>query len=257
MASTKTLEQRVDTLESVLGQFIVHTDTSLNRLSRSLEEFKEEMRSFKDEMKGFKDEMLEFKEEMRSFKDEMKDFKNEMLEFKDRVSVFMSGVEAFKDEMKNFKDEMRLFKTDTNKKWGELANKMGTMVEDLIDPAFVPLIKRCFKEDVIDKAIRIRRRRSGEEGEFDLVAATETKVFVVEVKSTVTVKSIEQFVVETLPRFRKFFPEYESKPLYPVLAALRIEPSVVEICTRNRVYAMAYREWDYMDILNLMEIGAQ
>ncbi len=38
-----------------------------------------------------------------------------------------------------------------------------------------------------------------------------------------TLQSIVQFVTETLPRFRKFFPAYESRPLYPVLAALHIE----------------------------------
>ncbi|MDI6802142.1 MAG: hypothetical protein QMD01_08875 [Thermodesulfovibrionales bacterium] len=38
------VEERVDTLESILGQFIVHTDVSLRRLET-------EMRAFKDEMK--------------------------------------------------------------------------------------------------------------------------------------------------------------------------------------------------------------
>ncbi|HEC32648.1 MAG TPA: hypothetical protein ENI63_00115, partial [Candidatus Kaiserbacteria bacterium] len=101
-----TVEERVDTLESLLGQFIVHTDTALRRLER-------EMREFKDEMREFKNEMGEFKDEMGEFKDEMREFKDEMGEFKDRTEKMLSA---------------------QNKRWGEIANKMGTVVEDIVAP---------------------------------------------------------------------------------------------------------------------------
>ncbi len=52
-----TVEERLDTLEAILGRYIVHTDTSLNRLTRGLEEFKDEMKAFKSEMLEFKDEI--------------------------------------------------------------------------------------------------------------------------------------------------------------------------------------------------------
>jgi hypothetical protein len=35
-----TVEQRVDTLESILGQFIVHTDVALRKLENEMKEFK-------------------------------------------------------------------------------------------------------------------------------------------------------------------------------------------------------------------------
>ncbi len=35
-----TLRERVDTLESVLGQFIVHTDVALRRLEKEMRAFK-------------------------------------------------------------------------------------------------------------------------------------------------------------------------------------------------------------------------
>ena len=38
-----TVEERIDTLESILGQFIVHTDTALRRLEREMKAFKDEM----------------------------------------------------------------------------------------------------------------------------------------------------------------------------------------------------------------------
>ena len=44
------VNERVGTLEVVLGEFIVQTNRSLNRLEREMREFKDEMRGFKDEM---------------------------------------------------------------------------------------------------------------------------------------------------------------------------------------------------------------
>jgi chromosome segregation ATPase len=82
------VEERVDTLESVLKDFIAHTDRLESQMDR-LEE-----------------DTIEFKKEMREFK----------------------------DEMREFKDEMSNFKRESNKQWGALANKMGTIDEDLIAP---------------------------------------------------------------------------------------------------------------------------
>lgn len=45
------VNERVGTLEVVLGEFIVQTNRSLNRLEREMREFKDEMRKFKDEMR--------------------------------------------------------------------------------------------------------------------------------------------------------------------------------------------------------------
>jgi hypothetical protein len=51
------IEERVDTLENLLGQFIVHTNLILSRLERDTREFKDEMREFKNEMREFKNEV--------------------------------------------------------------------------------------------------------------------------------------------------------------------------------------------------------
>ena len=51
------LSERVDSLESLLGQFIVHTDTALRRLEREMRDFKDEMKDFKDEEKQQRREM--------------------------------------------------------------------------------------------------------------------------------------------------------------------------------------------------------
>lgn len=45
------IKERVSTLEVVLGEFIVQSNKSLNRLENEMKEFKDEMKEFKDEMR--------------------------------------------------------------------------------------------------------------------------------------------------------------------------------------------------------------
>ena len=236
-----------------------------------MKDFKDEMLSFKDEMKGFKDEMLAFKDEMKdfkdemlAFKDEMKGFKDEMLSFKDEMKEFKDEMKAFKDEMKEFKDEMQAFKDELrdenrrmNKRWGEISNKLGTLVEDIVAPAIDPMIEKYFGMEPIQTSIRVRRRKGNLKAEFDAVAICENCVFLFEVKSTPRKDYIKEFLELQIPRFRQLYPEYASKKLYPVFASLRIEQPEVDFCTENGIYAMAYREWDYMDLLNYEELEPQ
>jgi len=51
---------------------------------------------------------------------------------------------SFKDEMRVFRDEMRVDRRESNKQWGALSNKLGTIVEDLIAPAVRPAVKTYF-----------------------------------------------------------------------------------------------------------------
>lgn len=193
------IEERVDRLETILGEFIVSTSSSLNRLSK-----------------------------------EMREFKNEMCEFK---------------------NEVRQDRKAMNKQWGELANKMGTLTEDIVVPAVRPAIKRYFNQELSDFMVKRKRKikASGLEGEFDVIAVSDDKVFVVEVKSSPDENYLNEFV-KKMDRFVTLFPEYADKQLIPVFAGLRFEPDMTELASSKNVYVLAYREWDYMDILNFDKV---
>ncbi len=118
------------------------------------------------------DEMLEFKNEMKEFKNEMKEFKNEM--------------STFKNEME--KEVKRM-----NKQWGELANKMGTVVEDIVAPAISPVVKKYFNCDPEEIAIRVKRKKNGLKDEFDAICVCKNRVFLFEVKSTPRPEYIFEF----------------------------------------------------------------
>ena len=227
MQGNAVLEDRVSTLEVVLEEFIVHTQTALGKLSREMIFFKNEMRDFKDEMRDFKDEM----------KDEMKDFK---------------------DEMKNFKDESRRDHKQINREWGNLARKMGTIVEDIIAPAVRPAVRKYFGEDVVYFVVNARKmvKSLNLTGEFDVVAVGEKRVFLVESKNTPKEQYLDDFL-DNVGKFRKLFPEYADMPIVPIFGSLRFEDRFIPMATCRGIYLLAYREWDYMDILNFDEISQQ
>ncbi len=244
------LERRVDRLEEAMMELVYQsrkTEMKIASLAQEMKEFKDEMKEFKDEMKEFKDEMKEFKDEMKEFKDEMKEFKDEMKEFKDEMRKFKE--EAEKDRKQATRE--------WNKKWGELANKLGTIVEDIISPAIGPVIRKYFHCEPEQIAIRIKKRKKDLRDEFDAVAICEDKVFLFEVKATPRPEYVFEFIKEKVDRFKKLFPELLDKRLYLIFASIRLEKDIINLLTKHKIFGMAYREWEYMDILNFDEVVKQ
>jgi len=86
------------------------------------------------------------------------------------------------------------------------------------------------------------------------VAVCEDKVFLLEVKSTPREKHIEEFK-EKAKRFLEYFPEFAGKKLILIMASLSFNEGFVKQLSKANIYAMAYREWEYMDILNFEEVN--
>ncbi|MEM9885927.1 MAG: hypothetical protein AAF849_08550 [Bacteroidota bacterium] len=276
------IKERVINLERTLDQFIVSMNRMLYETNKAIQDLKEEMRDFKEEMREFKEEsrksrersekeMREFKEESRKSRErsekEMHEFKEEsrksrersekeMREFKEesRKSRERSEKEMrdFKQEMRNFKEEIRTENRRYNKEMGELSNKFGTLTEDLVIPAIRPLIKRYFGEELLDISPRRNKKIKALDlqGEFDVIGVSEDKVYLVEVKYYPSKSKVKTFREETIPRFKKLFPEYKDHLLVPIFGGLYLEQKVVDYATSLDIFALAYREWDYMDILN-------
>lgn len=175
------------------------------------------------------------------------------------LHIFSREMKDFKDEMKEFKDEMRQDRKDMNKKWGDLANKMGTLVEDIMAPAIRPAIRKYFGEEIPSMAIHFERYNKSKKikGEFDIVAVSDTTVYLVETKSSPNKEKLLEFKSSLVPRFRELFPEYNELPLVMIFSALRFDDALVELGTQEGIYMLAYREWEYMDILNFEAVQAQ
>ncbi len=178
-------------------------------------------------------ELARLSQEMRDFKEEMRHFKEEML---------------------NFKEEMRLDRKALNQRWGELANKMGTLVEDIFVPG-LPEIARCYFGCVEFEDFSVRRYRKlpgdpARRREFDILAVCKEKVILVEVKSAPRDVLAEQFAAFVRSgEFFEFFPEYQSKLLIPVFAAFYLPQELVDRLTSLKIYALSMGD-EHLELRN-------
>ncbi len=261
MQTIEKIEERVDRLEDVLGRFITHTDIALNRLERELERemgiFREEMRKDREERQRDREEMEKDREERQRDREEVKKDREERQKDREEMKKDREEVEKFLEEMRKDREEMKKdreeMKKEFNKQWAALATKMGTIDEDLVAPAVRPVLGKFFNCEFNTRSIRDLRRINGEDFEVDVLAATDDKVFMIEVKSSPRSEYVAQ-ILSKAKKFKKFFPEYKDKELIPVYASIIFPENILKHATRKALYVMAYREWEYMDIINFEEV---
>ena len=214
-----TVAERVDHLDEALSAFITSVGIEFNKLYNSQMRTEAELRAFKEDTQAFKDEMREFKDEMQAFKDEM---------------------QAFKDEMRAFKEEGRQQNREMNRRWGELANKLGTLVEDLVAPSLPRIVQEMLGQEVMDLSVRRKRKRAdGRQQEYDALAVTLETVCLASVKSTLRSADIDHLLDEELSAFRTFFPEYQALPLVGLIASLAVDESVLRHAERQGLIVLA------------------
>ncbi len=108
-----------------------------------------------------------------------------------------------------------------SKEIGNLGGKWGRFVENMVAPA----CETIFADrgiPVHKVAQRVRGKINGKNLEIDVLVNNENHVLAVEVKSSLSVEDVKEFI-EDLEEFREFFPEYNNKQLYGAVAGIEIE----------------------------------
>ena len=209
------LEERVDRLEEVVAE-VWEAIGKLVSLQIASQE-----------------EVREFKEKVDRFIEGVEESKRDTQRFKEKVDRFIEGVEEFKAKVDRNIEEM-------NQKWGNLANKMGTLVEDIVAPGLPYAIKSTFGLEVEDIMERRRRRKKGDKSkrqEYDVIAVADGKVFVVEVKSSLSSSDIDE-AQKLFDEFFTFFPEFKDKQLVRVVSSLNVDESVVNYATKHGILVL-------------------
>jgi hypothetical protein len=144
-----------------------------------------------------------------------------------------------------------------NKRWGELANKLGTIVEDIVAPNMPRIAREYFgcteiEDFMIRRQVRNKKDRS-KRREFDVIVVTDDKVVINETKSNPRIDYIDSFIA-VLVEIEDYFPEYKGKTIIPVFASLYIGEDVVNYLTKHQIYAMAMRD-ETMTIVNFEKVS--
>jgi len=214
------VEQRGDRLEIVLDQFVTQTN-----------EMMAEMRA-------------EARESRRDI--------GQVRAYADRIQDNTDRMEAVVDEIRREGKEM-------NRKWAELAQRLGTIVEDIVAPNIPGIAREQFGcQTILDFMLRrtkVHPLEPGRSREFDVICVGENIVIWNETKATMRPEYVTDFV-EALPEFREYFPEYERLRLIPIFASLNLAPDIVRALTRRRIYAMTMGERT-MELVNFAEVSQQ
>jgi hypothetical protein len=134
-----------------------------------------------------------------------------------------------------------------NKQIGDLGGKWGRFVENMVAPACETLfLKKGIP--VHQVAQRLKRHLAEKTLEIDVLVTNEVHVLVVEVKSTLGVTDVKEFV-EDLSQFRLFFPEYAQKDLYGAVAGIEIEKGAAKFAYRQGLFVLA-QSGETVTILN-------
>ncbi|MBX3126422.1 MAG: hypothetical protein KF718_06880 [Polyangiaceae bacterium] len=228
--TTPVLESRTTALEAAMAELAVAQVTaarSLDRLSREMTDFKREMAQFKDEMAQFKDEM---------------------------ASSWERNDRARADDRRDWEVRLAEDRRDWNRRWGELSNRLGTMVEDLVAPS-LPRVAEPYLQlpegYPIETALRVKRRHPADPSrtrEVDALCSSPSTWIVCEARSRLTARHVSAFA-QGLAELREFFPEYRDRRLFGCLASLAVEPEVVTFAERGGLLVLAIGD-ELMDVLN-------
>jgi len=169
-----------------------------------------------------------------------------MIELAEQSKITQREVARLSIEMRAFKDEM-------NKRWGELANKMGTLAEDIFIPSFDIVLKRYFGVKPKRISSRMKLRNENREIELDIVGFTEDKAFIVEVRSSPDRQGYIEEFIEKLRVLPEFLPEIKSYEVVPIYAGLTMSESTIEHLTKNNIYALIVKG-DILEIANFDKV---
>ncbi|MBF0538691.1 MAG: hypothetical protein HQL03_10615, partial [Nitrospirae bacterium] len=172
------LESRVDRLEVAMAELI--------ELCRELKiEAAERARRQEESDRKYKEDKAE---------SDRKD-KEERVERDRRMA---ESDRKYKEEQaerhRQYEEDMRKLRRDFNQQMGHLANKMGTIVEDIIAPGSQPLIKQYFNCDPIAFSLRTKRINEAQNCEVDILIISNDKAFMIEVKSKPKEEDIDEIL---------------------------------------------------------------
>ena len=141
---------------------------------------------------------------------------------------------------------------ETDKAIKELASlftgQWGKLIEALVKPSAL----RLFRErgiQVTETHQRVERSCNGSRMEIDLLLTDDQEVVVIEVKTTLKVEDVRDFL-EDMRRFPSFFPRYSGLKIYGGVAGMQIEEGADRFAYRQGLFVLAGSGEGMIRILN-------
>ena len=142
---------------------------------------------------------------------------------------------------------------ELNKKWGELANRLGTVAEDIVAPNLPRIAREQFGCPAEPDDFMVRRwvrhkLDNSKRREFDVIVVYPDTVLINETKATPRLNYIDDFIA-VMEEIHGYFPEYQGKTIIPIFAGLFIPDNLLRYLTKHRIYALGMGT-ETMELLN-------
>jgi hypothetical protein len=180
----------------------------------------------------------------------------------DRMVERLGGiVERMEREGARGREAAARERREMNKRWGELANKMGTVVEDIVAPSIRRLAHEvfdCGEQQYFGTRMSVNRSDDrSREREFDALYVGARAVLLNQTKSTPRTDDAREFVqfLES-GEFALYFPQLRELPIRPAFSSLSIPEDMVRYLTRRGIYAIAMGD-EAMQVVNLEAVRAR
>ncbi len=268
------VEERTDSLETIFAAFMARTDASLERtderigrLERVVERMERNIERREQEGARERKEMREQAARDRRKMDErvgaLADSIDRMEQegAREREAAAREREEAarerkeMREQAARDREEAARERKEMNKRWGELANSMGTVVEDIVAPSIRRLAHEvfdCGEQRYFGTRVSVNRSDDpSRQREFDALYVGARAVLLNQTKSTPRTDDAREFVqfLES-GEFALYYPRFRELPIVPAFSSLSIPEDMVRYLTRRGIYAITMGD-EAMQVLNL------
>lgn len=243
------VEERTDDIETGLARLIAANEEA----ARERQEADRKHEEWRQSMERAADEAARERQEADRKHKEWRQSMEQAADRREREAA--RGRQAMLQAIEKDRQERLANQRDMNKRWGDLANKWGTVVEDIVAPSVRRLALEVFGcGELVFFSPRVTRVRSDDRSrqrEFDAIYVGTKGVLLNETKSSPRSKDVQSFVrFLRSEEFVLYFPECRGLPVVPVFSALSIPDDMVTNLTRHGIYALVMGDYA-MQVVNL------
>lgn len=172
-------------------------------------------------------------------------------EIKEMWELIREREKEYKEIKEGFKEVRQLFK-ETDKEIKDLSRlftgQWGKLIEALVEPGVINLfVDRNIR--VTETHRRVESVRNGSKMEIDLLLLNDQDIVVIEVKTTLQVDDVRDFL-DDLQNLLKFFPRYKTYNIYGAVAALRMEEGADRFAYKQGLFVLKAGKENMVEMLN-------
>ena len=199
---------------------------------------KEKIPTFDEVWQILKETAKQQKESHKAFKEEIKESQMKFdKEMKESRIEFDKDMKESRIEFDKKLEESRIeFDKKMNKMRGIWSNAWGDFVESLVSGSLVKMLQEWIPSiNMIMK--NIEGQRNGYDYEFDIIAINNEALVATEVKSTLNVRDVKDFL-EKLKNFSMFLPQFKNYKVYGAVAYLKVTQSADKFAMKQGLFVI-------------------